>query len=72
MFFDPDLKGMTSFSYATFSTKAFYFINSFTFLMVRFIFNGFHFLFDGFEGLKEVLISFFLKTLAILSVIPWI
>jgi hypothetical protein len=55
MFFDIDLKGTTSFSYVAFTTGAFYFVNSFTFLMVKLIFNGYHFLFDGFRGFKGCL-----------------
>ena len=52
MFFDPDLKGMTWFSYVAFTKGKFYFVNAFTFPMVRFIFNRLHFLFDGFCGFK--------------------
>jgi hypothetical protein len=52
MFFDPDLKGMTSFSYVAFTTGKLCFVNSFKFLMVRFIFNRFHFLIDSLWGFK--------------------
>ena len=60
MFFNPNLEGTTSFADVAFSAGAFYFVNSFSFVRVKFVFNRYHILFDGFmwfEGGLDLFLS---------------
>ena len=61
MFFDPNMEGATSFTDVAFSAGAFYFVNSFAFMRVKFVFNGSHILFDGFMWFEGGIDLFFAK-----------
>jgi hypothetical protein len=61
MFFNPNMEGTTSFTDVALSAGAFYFVNSFAFVRVKFVFNISHILFDGFMWFEEGLDLFFTK-----------
>jgi hypothetical protein len=62
--FNPYVKRMSSFSNVTFTTRALYFVNPFVLVVVQSVFNKSCFCLMVTKGLKEVVISFFLRALA--------